>query len=135
MITPFLKKNYFCTILVVLLPLCVSILVTKLLFEADYRFELLLGWAIASVFSFAGLVIKIVSIGRKIKSFFFSMFILNTINLVVFFGVVMAAMNKLLLATEPFILSVFVTYFMLTFYNISRIRSAGSSMIKESGNV
>lgn len=125
MVKIFQKNNNFQAVFIVLLPLVGSFFLIRVLLKANFLPELFFGWCVAIIFSFTGLIIKMRSIGKKIKAFFLYAFIFNTINIVLFLSCVVFVINTFHFSTQPFVLSVFVTYFVLTFYNIVRIRKTG----------
>ena len=94
----------------------------SLLLGSTYWDEIVLGWAIAIVFNLVGLIIKIRSIGKDIRHFFFYLLILNTVNLAGFFVLAIFVPRKTGLAAQPFILSLFVAYFILVVYDIYKLR-------------
>ena len=102
-----------------------SYAVTNLSFKSGCNLEITLGWLLALIFNFTGLMIKLFAVGRRVRSFFVCMFLLVPLNAVMFLCAAFFLIHFVPLNAKPFITSIFSTYFILVVYDVFRLRSLG----------
>ena len=118
------RKDHFVLAGAMLLSFLSSWLTVFLLYRGSYEKEVFFGWALSVAFNLSGLTIKRLAIGKEIRHFFFYALILNSLNLAIFFGLSCFILKKTTFASGPFILSLFIAYFVMLIYDIRKLKAA-----------
>lgn len=93
-------------------------LCAKIFFQAKHYSAVMLGWLLALVFNFSGLLIKLRAMKQDTKKFFLYAFIAAPLNTFLFLGVACYLLSRLGMNQRPFIIAVFISYGILLIYDM-----------------
>ena len=100
-----------------------SYIFTNLFFKSGYTFEIILGWLLALIFNFTGLMIKLFAFGHSARRFFICTFLLTPLNAAIFLGTVFFVIYHGPVSAKPLITATFISYFTFLIYDIFKLRS------------
>lgn len=101
-----------------LVSLLVCVLLAVVMLKTKQLTHIAVGWSFALFFSLIDYGFKMKSLGKPLKTFFIWSWLLNTGKAALFFTAVISFYKYTSINTAVFLLSVFVTYFILMFNEV-----------------